>query len=66
MHKLSIKTRDKDRIYVTIPVEENEIKEAELGAWDTLAYDRVGKCFSLRLSEVTCTHFSHFINSELI
>ena len=53
VQKVSTKTLDKDRVYVTIPIGEDSIRSAGLGVWDTVAYDSVGKCFSLRLSKVT-------------
>ena len=53
VQKVSTMTRDKDRVYVIIPIGDDAIRAAELGIWDTVAYDRVGKCFSLRLSKVT-------------
>ena len=50
--KVSIKTWDRERTYVNIPISDGEIRAAGYGSWDTLAYDKIGKCFSLRLSEV--------------
>ena len=53
VQKVSTKTWDKDRVYVTIPIGEDAIRTAGLGVWNTVAYDSAGKCFSLRLSKVT-------------
>ena len=50
--KVSVKTWDRERTYVNIPISDGKIRAAGYGSWDTLAYDKIGKCFSLRLSEV--------------
>ena len=67
VQKVSTKTWDKEQVYVKIPIGEDAIRTSGLGVWDTLAYDSVGKCFSLRLSRVTwflqyiCTLVSNYV-----